>query len=180
MKIAIVGLGNIGVKVAANLISGGQEVAIADKTFAKAEKLAGVLGKKASALPVGEALATADVVILAVYFDAIKDLITTHRGALAGKIIVDPSNPIAPDGKGGFTKTIPEDQSSGQLIARMLPEGAELAKAFGTLSAESLSSGARRLPEHATLFFATDFPGAARVVADLIERSGSHPFPLVG
>jgi hypothetical protein len=68
-------------------------------------------------MSVAEAIAKADVVILAIYFDAIKQLVGTYGGALTGKIIVDPSNPIAPDGKGHFKKTIPPEQSSGQLIS---------------------------------------------------------------
>jgi 8-hydroxy-5-deazaflavin:NADPH oxidoreductase len=104
----------------------------------------------------------------------------THCGALAGKIVVDPSNPIAPDGKGGFKKTIPADQSSGQIIARLLPEGAELVKAFGTLGADSLASGANRSPERAVLFYATDYPEAGRVVAALIAASGFSPVRVGG
>ena len=83
---------------------------------------AGKLGSKAKPMPIADAISKADVVILAIYFDAIKELVATYRSALAGKIIVDPSNPLAPDGKGGFKKTIPADQSSGQIIAALLPE----------------------------------------------------------
>src|ERR1700722_687643 len=46
------------------------------------------------------------------------------RASLVGKIIVDPSNPIALDGKGGFKKIIRADQSSGQIIAGSPSEGA--------------------------------------------------------
>ena len=134
---AVVGLGNIGGKVARNLVAGGQKVTLADRTLEKARGLANELGGGAVAAQIDDALRQADVIILAVYLDAIKELIATHHSELAGKIVVDPSNPIAPDGKGGFKKTIPDDQSSGQLIAHLLPEGAELVKAFGTLSAES-------------------------------------------
>ena len=172
MKTAIIGLGNIGSQLAKNLTGGGEDIIIADKSFAKAEKLAVELGSKATPMPVADAISKADVVILAIYFDAIKDLVTTYHSALAGKVVVDPSNPIAPDGKGGFKKTIPADQSSGRLIAALLPEGAELVKAFGTLSAASLGSGANRAPERATLFYATDYPEAGRAVARLITASG--------
>src|SRR6266436_6295011 len=143
MNIAIIGLGNIGSQLAKNLTAGGENVIVADKTVAKAEKLATELGGKARPMPVADAISKSDVVVLAIYFDAIKDLLATYRGSLAGKVIVDPSNPIAPDGKGGFKKTIPADQSSGQLLAAMIPGDAELVKAFGTLGAESLASGAK-------------------------------------
>jgi predicted dinucleotide-binding enzyme len=112
---------------------------------------------------------------LAIYFDAIKDWVASYRDTLAGKVIVDPSNPLAPDGKGGFKKTIPADQSSGQLIAAMLPDGAKLVKAFGTLGAESLGSGVNRSPERAVRFYATDYADAGDSVAALIEASGFSP-----
>jgi len=149
------------------------------KTLAKAESLAEELGGNAAALSIDDAISKADVIILAVYLDAIKDLIMTRRSLLEDKIVVDPSNPIAPDGKGGFKKTIAAEDSSGQIIARLLPEGAELVKAFGTLSAESLGSAANRSPERAVLFYATDYPEAGRVVATMITAGGYSPI-LVG
>src|SRR6202012_2156591 len=131
MRTAIIGLGNIGSRLAKNLTAGGQEIIVADRTLPKAEKLASELGSNAQALPIADAIGKADALILAIYFNAIKDFLAEHRGSLVGKIIVDPSNPIAPDGKGGFRKIIPEDQSSGQIISGLLPTGARLVKAFG-------------------------------------------------
>ncbi len=180
MNTAIIGLGNIGSRLAKNLTAGGEGIIVADKTLAKAETLAGELGSNAKAMSIQKAISTADVVILAIYFDAIKEMLVTYRGGLAGKIVVDPSNPLAPDGKGGFKKTIPADRSSGQLISALLPEGAELVKAFGTLGAESLASGVNRSPERAVLFYATDYPEAGRVVAKLISASGCSPVSVGG
>jgi len=145
MNTAIIGLGNIGSRLATNLTAGGQSVIVADRTLAKAEEFAGKLGGKAKPMPIADAINKADVVILAIYFDAIKELVATYRSALAGKIIVDPSNPLAPDGKGGFKKAIPADQSSGQLIAALLPEGAlSRHSARWVLSRWVLASTARR------------------------------------
>ena len=172
MNVAIIGLGNIGSTVARHLVAGGQSVIVADRTAAKADQLASELGAGATAMDVSAAMAKAEILVLAIYFEAIKALVTENRAALAGKIVVDPSNPIAPDGQGGFKKTIPAEQSSGEIVAGLLPEGAELVKAFGSLGVASLSSGANRQPEKATLFYATDFPEAARVVAALIAASG--------
>ena len=180
MNVAIIGLGNIGSKVAMNLAAGGRPVIVADKTQAKAAELAERLGSNAAALPIDEAIREADVVILAVYLDAMKELVMTYRGDLEGKIVVDPSNPIAPDGKGGFKKTIAADESSGQIIAGLLPEGAELVKAFGTLGAESLASGANRSPQRAVLFYATDYPEAGRAIASLVNASGFSPISIGG
>ena len=180
MNIAIVGLGNIGARVAKNLSAGGQPIIVSERTLSKAEKLTGELGRNATAMAVPDAVRNADVVILAIYLDAIKQFIATYGEALKKKIVVDPSNPIAPDGKGGFKKTIPADQSSGQLVAALLPEGAKLVKAFGTLSAESLGSAANRSPERAVLFYATDHPEAGKTVVELIEASGFSPVSVGG
>lgn len=180
MNIAIIGTGNIGTRLATNLIHGGTNIIIADKTLTKAQHFARELGGKAQAMTVAEAISKADVVILAIYFDGIKELVTTYRDALRGKIVVDPSNPIAPDGNGGFKKTIPADQSSGKLIAAMLPEGTEIAKAFGTLGAVSLASGANRSPDRAVLFYATDYSEAGNVVSGLITASGFAPVSVGG
>jgi predicted dinucleotide-binding enzyme len=180
MKTAVIGLGNIGSRVAANLAAGGEAVIVSNHDMGKAKELAKKLGGKVEALPVEEALAKADVIVLAVWFNVMKEFVATHRSALVGKIVVDPSNPIAPNGKGGFDKTIPADQSSGRIIADLLPPGAELVKAFGTLGAESLGSAVNRKPERAVLFYATDFPEAGRAVSRLITASGFAPVTVGG
>jgi predicted dinucleotide-binding enzyme len=180
MTTAIIGLGNIGSCLARNLVTGGQRIILADRTLAKAQQLARELGGNAAAMSVAGAIGETDVVILAIPFDAIKRLISEYSAGLVEKIIVDPSNPIALDGEGGFRKIIAADQSAGQVIAGLLPKGAELVKAFGTLGAESLASGANRSPQHAVLFYATDDPRAGKVVANLITASGFSPVPIGG
>ena len=180
MKTAIIGLGNIGLRVAANLARGGEHIIVSERNLAKARAHAAGLGANAEVLPIDEAVQKADLIVLAIMFDAIKEFIVSHHAALAGKIVVDPSNPVAPDGKGGFGKTLPAGTSSGQVIARLLPEGAELVKAFGTTAAASLETGANRNPERAVLFYATDYPEAARAVAKLISASGFAPVKVGG
>jgi 8-hydroxy-5-deazaflavin:NADPH oxidoreductase len=175
MKTAIIGLGNIGKQVALNLMAGGQDVIVADHNPTKAQDLAKASGSRARAVSVAAAIDEADVIVFAVYFDAIKGLLTEYRNKLAGKIIVDPSNPIAPDGSGGFKKIIPQDQSSGQILATLLPPGARFVKAFGTLAAPSLKSGARRSPEPNVLFYASDDRDAGNAIAELIRASGFAP-----
>jgi 8-hydroxy-5-deazaflavin:NADPH oxidoreductase len=180
MKTAIIGLGNIGTQIAQNLTAGGAQVIVADRADTKAQDFARASAGKAQSLPITAALAAADIIVLAIWFDAIKTFIAAHRSELAGKIIVDPSNPIAPDGSGGFKKTIPQNQSAGQVIAGLLPPGARLVKAFGTLGAASLKSGARRSPEPNVLFYASDAPDAGNVVAELIRATGFAPVSVGG
>jgi hypothetical protein len=120
------------------------------------------------------------VLVLAVWPDAFRQLIAQYGEQLAGKVIVDPSNPVGPDGAGGYRKVIGEQESSGQILAGLLSAGARLVKAFGTLSAPSLSAAAWREPERAVLFYAADDAAAGDLVADLIRASGFEPVRVGG
>ena len=180
MKTAVIGVGNIGKQVALNLIAGGQDVIVADHGPTKATEFAKASGGRARAASVADAINDADITIFAVYFNAIKELFAEYRNKLVGKIVVDPSNPIGPDGSGGFKKIIPQDQSSGQILAALLPPGAKFVKAFGSLAAESLKSGARRSLEPNVLFYASDDRDAGNAVADLIKASGFAPVRVGG
>ena len=180
MTTAIIGVGLLGTAAARNLVQGGERVILANRDKRKADKLAAELGDLATSAEVNEAIAQSDVVLLALYLDVTKFFIPEFGKKLVGKIVVDPSNPVGPDGKGGIKRTLPADQSSGQIIAQMLPNGTKFVKAFGTLSADSLASAARRAPERAVLFYATDDAGAGERVARLITAAGFDPVKVGG
>ena len=91
---------------------------------------------------------------------------------LAGKIIIDPSNPIAPDENGGFKKIIGEKESAGQLNAAILPKGATLVKAFGTLGVGSLAAAAYQHPEKSVLFYASDDVTVDNSIEEFILDNG--------
>jgi predicted dinucleotide-binding enzyme len=120
------------------------------------------------------------VLVLAVWLDVFKQLIAQYSDRLGGKVIVDPTNAVGPDGSGGYRKVIGEQESSGQILAGLLPAGARLVKAFGTLSAPSLAAAAWREPERAVLFYAADDAAAGDLVADLIRAGGYEPVRVGG
>ena len=178
--VAIVGTGNIGSRLAANFAAGGQDFLLAGRDQEAAGKIASGLDGHAEAVSVDEAVERADVLVIAVWLDDFKQLIAQYGERLAGKVIVDPSNPVGPDGDGGYRKVIGEQESSGQILAGLLPAGARLVKAFGTLSAGSLSTAARREPERAVQFYAADDDAAGDLVADLIRAGGYEPVRVGG
>jgi 8-hydroxy-5-deazaflavin:NADPH oxidoreductase len=180
MTTAIIGTGNIGGQVARHLVAGGERVVLAARDESHAAALAKELGPLASAASVRQAIAGADVVVLAVWLDTTKQLITENGDVLHRKVIVDPSNPIQLDGKGGFSRTLPDGQSAASVIAGLLPADAQLVKAFGTLGAEALASSANRTPQRAVLFYATDDEGAAGTVERLISTAGFDPVKAGG
>ncbi len=177
--VAIIGAGNIGSRLAANFAAGGQDFLLAGRDHEAAQKLASDLDGHAEVVSVDEAVDRADVLVVAVWLDDFKQLIAQYGERLAGKVIVDPTNPVGPDGAGGYRKVIAEKESSGQILAALLPPGARLVKAFGTLSVPTLAAAARREPERAVQFYAAD-DGAGDLVADLIRTGGYEPVRVGG
>jgi predicted dinucleotide-binding enzyme len=179
MATAIIGIGNIGGALARHLVRGGEPVVLAVKDEANAAALAQELGELARAASVEEAIAEADAVF-AVWLDTIKELTAKDADLLEGKVVVDPSNPIGVDENGEMTRTLPEDQSAGSVVAAMLPTGAHYVKAFGTLGADSLASAANREPRRAVLFHAADDDAAAAAIERLISAAGFDPLKVGG
>jgi 8-hydroxy-5-deazaflavin:NADPH oxidoreductase len=178
--VAIVGTGNIGSRLAANFAAGGQDFLLAGRDLEAARKIASDLDGHAEIVSVDEAVDRAGVLVFAVWLDAFEQLIAQYGDRLAGKVIVDPSNPVGPDSDGNYRKVIGEQESSGQILAGLLPPGARLVKAFGTLSAPTLSAAARREPERAVQFYAADDAAAGDLVAGLIRAGGYEPVRVGG
>jgi len=172
MSTAIIGVGNIGKAVATHLTDGGEPVILAAGTPGEAEQLARDLGPSASAAGVADAIDQADAVIFAVWFTVLEDLVRQNATHLSGKVVIDPSNPVAMDADGQFSRTLPDGVSAGSVIAGLLPPGAHYVKAFGTVAAEKLASSANRSPDRAVLFYATDDDVAASTAERLISAAG--------
>jgi 8-hydroxy-5-deazaflavin:NADPH oxidoreductase len=178
--VAIIGAGTIGGTLAEHFAAGGQYFLLAGRDPEVTAKLAANLDGHAEAVTVDEAVRRADVLVVAVWLDDFRDFIAQYGGQLAGKVIVDPSNPVGPDGSRGYRKVIGEQESSGQILAGLLPPGAQLVKAFGTLSAPTLSAAARRTPDPTALFYAADDQAAGDLVAELIRAAGFEPVSVGG
>ena len=175
--VAIIGAGTIGSTLAAEFAAGGQDFLLAGRDADAARKIAAGLDGHAEAVSVDEAVDRAGVLVIAVWLDDFEQFIAQYGARLAGKVIIDPSNPVGPDGAGGYRKVIGEQESSGQILAGLLPAGARLVKAFGSLSAPSLSAAARQEPERAVLFYAADDDAAGDLAAGLIRAAGFEPGP---
>ncbi|MDH6108234.1 putative dinucleotide-binding enzyme [Kitasatospora sp. MAP12-15] len=181
MTTAIVGVGNIGSVVARHLVAGGESVVLAGRgAAARAQELADELGPLAHAASVQDAIAEADTIVLAVWLDVMRELIPQVAPLLDGKVVIDPSNPIAFDEKGQIVRSLPDGQSAGSVAAALLPANARYVKAFGTLAAEALAAGANRTPRRAVLFYATDDDSAAATTERLIRAAGFDPVKAGG
>lgn len=166
MNILILGAGHMGSALATRLVRAGHVVQITARTPAKAEAAAATSG--AEAVPVGQALAANDVVILATgYADAVPAL--QSLGSLDGKVVIDITNPLTADYMG---LTLGHDTSAAEEIAKAFPK-AEVAKAFNTLFAQVLADGpVFANGQRATSFYAGDSERAKQTARSLIESIG--------
>lgn len=180
-KIAIIGLGNLGKTIVLNLTRNKHEVMVASRKIEEAisiSKQEGINGW-ATAKEIKEAIKEADMIIPAIWFTAYKDFFAEYGSLLNGKIIVDVSNPIIPDENHKLKRVIDENQSAGEINASLLPKGVKIAKALGSLTAESLYTKANQIPE-TILYYATDDVEIKSDIEALIKNSGFKPVYIGG
>jgi 8-hydroxy-5-deazaflavin:NADPH oxidoreductase len=181
MTTAIIGTGGIGSAIARQLASGGETLRLASADPNSARTLAAQIGGAAVvAAGNSDAVQGADAVVLALRFTVLKGVIDEIAGALAGRVVVVPSNPITADAQGNLTRVLPDGPSSGQVVAGWLPAGAHLAMAFGSMSASLFQSAGHRSPEPAVLFYVTDDDRAGEEIERLIRTAGFEPVRVGG
>ena len=169
MKVAIIGAGNVGRALATSITRAGHDVVIAAKHAENARTAAEDTGAT-PAPSSAAAVQDADLVILAVPFVGAADDVTAEiRPHVAGKAVIDVTNPLKPDYSGLAT----EGSSAAEEIQRRLPD-ASVVKAFNTIFA---SNQARPTPE-IDGFVAGDDAKAKQTVISLVESIGFTPLDV--
>lgn len=170
MNITLIGTGNMGSALAKQLSAAGHALRITGRDPAKAQALAAANPGATAAVP-ADALAGSDVVIVATgYADAVPAL--RSLGSLAGKVVIDITNPLTDDYMG---LTLGHDTSAAEEIAKAIPE-AEVVKAFNTLFATVLADGPKFAGDQvAPAFVASDSERAKQTAKALIESIGFQP-----
>jgi predicted dinucleotide-binding enzyme len=165
-SISIIGTGNMASAIGALAVKGGNTVEIIGRDRAKAAALASALGNGATVGTWGAAPA-GGIVILAVLFDSAVPVVSEYGDALAGKIVVDITNPFNPSATG---LAIPHDTSIAQMVAEAAPASAYVVKAFNTLFRDVLAAGGPL-----DVFVAGDDAQAKASVSAFIESLGLRP-----
>jgi 8-hydroxy-5-deazaflavin:NADPH oxidoreductase len=181
MTTAIIGTGGLGSVIARHLAAGGETLRLSSADHKSAQLLAAQIGADAVvAAGNRDALQGAGAVVLALRFPVLKGVIAEIADALAGQLVVVPSNPVGLDAQGNLIHLLPKGQSSGAVVAGWLPAGARLAMAFGSLSGHLFESASNRSPEPAVLFYATDDDRGGQEVERLIRTAGFEPVKAGG
>jgi len=168
MRIGIIGAGNVGGNLGKVWAGKGHEVmfGVRDPQSPKVRALVGGLGEPARAGGVKEAAAFGEVVVLTTPWPATQEAIQA-AGDLAGKILMDCTNPVKPDLTG---LSLGQTTSAAEEIARWAP-GARVVKAFNTIGAQQMLNP-QFGSQAASMFICGDDAAAKSVVARLTEESG--------
>ena len=111
---------------------------------------------------------TGDIVVLAVPHPAVADVVAQRRDQLAGKVVVDITNPL--NFETFDSLVVPADSSAAADIADALPQS-QVLKAFNTTFAGTLAAGAvGTLPT--TVLIAGDDPDAKSLLSDVVTAGG--------
>jgi predicted dinucleotide-binding enzyme len=172
MNITIIGTGNMARGIATRALAGGHTVTLLGHTAGKAEALASELSGDVTAGEVGDAL-EGDVLVLAVWYQAVDDLLGRYGDELAGKVVVDITNPVDPETFQPLT--IPEGSVAQQIAARV--PGAKVVKAFNTTFAGTLVEGSVA-GQPLDVFLAGDDEDAKATVKQLVEDAGMRPIDV--
>ncbi|UOX93061.1 NAD(P)-binding domain-containing protein [Amycolatopsis sp. FBCC-B4732] len=166
--ITLIGTGNMARTIGTLAVAGGTAVEVVGRDQAKAEDLAATLGGGASAGEWG-AVPAGDIVITALLHGGVVPVVAEYGDALAGKVIVDISNPFNAtfDGLAHRGET-----SIAQRIAEVAPAGASVVKAFNTVFRQVLEKG------RPDVFMAGDDARAKADVAAFIESIGLRPLDV--
>ncbi len=169
--ISIIGSGNMATAIGTRAAKHGHTIELMSRDAAKAQALADQIGNGATVGTYGERPA-GDIVIVAVLHAGAVDVVGHYGEALAGKVLVDITNPFNADATGLVTTA---GSSVSEQIAAVAPEGAQVEKAFNLLF-----SGVLAEDKPVDVFFAGGDAEATARVAKLLESLDMRPLDAGG
>src|ERR671927_72158 len=170
MQVTVIGAGNMGRGIGHRLVAGGHDVTIVDRDPEEAEQLAEELRSAAEGGAAVEAAGPGaelrgEVVILAVYYPGNLEIARDLGDRLAGKVVVDISNPLNQSFDGLATEP---GTSAAEEVAAALPARARVVKAFNTTFSGTLVEG-RVAGQPLDVLIAGDEEEAKETVAQLVR-----------
>jgi predicted dinucleotide-binding enzyme len=165
--------------ISTRLLAGGNDVTLAARNTTRAAELAKELravakgGATVAVVPFDGPI-TGDIVILAVPYSSVPSIVQQYGDKLAGKIVVDITNPL--NTTYDDLATLP-GSSAAEETARMVPAGAKVVKAFNTVFAGTLTTG-QVADQPLNVFIAGDDAEPKTLLANLIRAGGMRPIPI--
>lgn len=162
MQIAILGVGSVGSTLGRFWHAAGHDVTFAARDAARPQALAAELGERAHAASVADAVAGAEVVLVAVPGSDVPDALQA-AGPLDDRVIIDAANSFG------------RQEVTMRSLADAFPQG-RWVRAFNSLAASVMADDNHREPPW--VVFLSGDEKAKPVVAQLIRDAGFDPFDL--
>ncbi|HWN39802.1 MAG TPA: NAD(P)-binding domain-containing protein [Gammaproteobacteria bacterium] len=172
LKIGIIGTGKIGGALARHWVNAGHEVFVSSRHPEELASLVKELGPRAHAGTPRQAAAFGSVVLVSVPYGAMPQIGTDFLSELAGKVIIDTSNPVAArDGA-----QVPEWQRKGAGVSTAeLLKNNRVVRAFNCIPAASLAGQANRQPARIAIPIGGDDAAAIAIAERLVRDAGFDP-----
>jgi 8-hydroxy-5-deazaflavin:NADPH oxidoreductase len=168
MDVTIIGSGNMARGIGSRVLAGGHDLTVVGKDRERAEAVVADLGGGRAA--VADDPVEGDVVVLAVYYPDAREAVERYGDQLAGKVVVDITNPVNETFDG---LVVPPDGSATDELAS-LGSGARFVKAFNTNFAGTLTEGEVG-GQKLDVLLAGDDEEAKAAVATMARDGGLNP-----
>ena len=175
MKIGIIGSGNVGSAVGELWVKAGHEVMFSSRHPESLKEMAARLGPRAHVGTVAEAAAFGNVIFLAVPYRALPEIRRDNAKAIAGKVLIDASNPIA--SRDGAVAEEAMASGIGPTSLKYLP-GVRYVRAFNPVGAGQLHQLAHRAGTPIGMPMAGDDAQAIKTASQLVRDAGFEPVVL--
>jgi 8-hydroxy-5-deazaflavin:NADPH oxidoreductase len=172
VKIGIIGTGRIGGALARAWVKAGHEVFVSSRHPQELAGLVAELGPHAHAGTPREAAAFGSVILISVPYRAMPELGTDLRAELAGKIILDTSNPV--ENRDGAMAIDAQKLGAGPATAELL-QNKRVVRAFNCIGAPSLAHDGFQQPERLAIPIGGDDAQALAVAEQLVREIGFDP-----
>jgi 8-hydroxy-5-deazaflavin:NADPH oxidoreductase len=172
LKIGIIGTGKIGGALARHWASAGYDVFVSSRHPEELQSLVAQIGPHARAGTPREAAAFGNVILVSVPYSAMPQIGEDLSAELAGKVILDTSNPVT--ARDGDMAIEAQKKGAGIATAQFL-HSSRVVRAFNCIPAASLANAANRAPERLAIPIGGDDPEALRIAQKLVRDAGFDP-----
>jgi len=172
MNISIIGSGAMGSGFARHWSRKGHKILITSTDLEQTKEVIKDMGANVKAGTLREVIDFGEVLVFAIPYESINDVVNSSGGRLKGKIVMECINPLTPD---AMELKIGHKTSAAEELAKIIP-GSRVVDGFNTIAAKVLQSDDHKFGSvPASVYICGDDDGAKSVVKTLISDIGFEP-----
>lgn len=179
LNIGVLGAGNIGRPIGRHWLAAGHKVTFGSRAPERLAEFVDGLGPAATAATLAEAADASDILLLSVPYPAWEELLNAVGDKLAGKLVIDATNPMGLSSEGRIISTLEPGITQGRRTAKLLPDST-IVRAFTHVMDELLWSRGTEQRHFWGMAYAGDDVAAKELVAQLVSETGFTPVDLGG